>query len=114
MRLLPLLALLPALSLAENAFQHIFNDVKERFSELTGSIPNPIDAGTSKVAAQKVERINIRNLQRKLAPKLEGEEEWMIYFTGGNKSCFGRCDPVDAKWNVRSSTKARARSLTTM
>lgn len=104
MRLLALLALLPALSLAENAFQHIFNDVKERVSEFTAGIPNPIDAGASKVAAQKVERINIRNFQRKLAPKVESEEEWMIYFTGGNKTCFGRCGTIDAKWNVRSSS----------
>ncbi len=105
MRLLLLVALLPALSLAENAFQHIFNDVKERVNEFTGSIPNPIDAGASKVAAQKVERINIRNLQRKLAPKPEREEEWMVYFTGGNKTCFGRCGPVDVKWNVRLSAR---------
>jgi len=63
------------------------------------SIPNPIDAGAAKVADKRVQRINIRNWQRILAPKPEGEEEWMVYMTGGNKSCYGRCGPVDLVWN---------------
>jgi len=27
------------------------------------------------------------------------EEEWVVYVTGGNKSCFGRCAEVDLTWN---------------
>jgi hypothetical protein len=64
-------------------------------------IPNPIDAGASKVAERVVERINVRNWQRKLAPKPDGEEEWMIFMTGGNKSCYGKCGPINEIWNVR-------------
>ncbi|KIX09090.1 uncharacterized protein Z518_00168 [Rhinocladiella mackenziei CBS 650.93] len=61
--------------------------------------PNPIDASTAKVAGNVVEKINIRNWERRLSPKPDTEEEWMVYMTGGNKSCFGRCTPVDLKWN---------------
>ncbi len=69
-------------------------------AESLPDLPNPIDAGASKVAGRVVERINIRNWQRKLAPKPDGEEEWMIYLTGGNKSCFGKCGPMNTVWNV--------------
>ncbi|ETI24334.1 hypothetical protein G647_03703 [Cladophialophora carrionii CBS 160.54] len=62
-------------------------------------IPHPIDAGAAKVAENVVEKINVRNWQRKLSPKLDAEEEWMIYLTGGNKSCYGRCGPVNTVWN---------------
>ncbi|OQV07655.1 hypothetical protein CLAIMM_12058 [Cladophialophora immunda] len=61
--------------------------------------PNPVEAGAAKVAENKVEKINVRNWQRKLSPKPDTEEEWMIYLTGGNKTCFGRCGPVDTVWN---------------
>lgn len=100
-----LLPLVP-LALADNypPYQRLFDNVKDRFDRIKefipSNIPDPLDAGASLVAGQKVERINIRNFQRKLSPKLDGEEEWMIYFTGGNKSCFGRCGPVDLVWNV--------------
>ncbi|EXJ60817.1 hypothetical protein A1O7_04970 [Cladophialophora yegresii CBS 114405] len=62
-------------------------------------IPHPIDAGAAKVAESVVEKITVRNWQHKLAPKLDAEEEWMIYLTGGNKSCYGRCGPVNTVWN---------------
>ena len=27
-------------------------------------------------------------------------EPWMVYLTGGNKTCMGFCDTADAAWNV--------------
>jgi PTH2 family peptidyl-tRNA hydrolase len=99
MRLQLLLASLPLLALADNSppYQRLFDKVKDF---IPSSFPDPVDAGAAKVAGQIVERITIRNFNRKLSPKLDGEEEWMVYFTGGNKSCFGRCEPVDQVWNV--------------
>lgn len=117
MRVLQLISLIPLLTplaVAGNypPYQRLFDKLKEYsvsaqnafegFKDIVGAgIPDPLDAGASVVAGHVVERINVRNFQRKLAPKLEGEEEWMVYFTGGNKSCFGRCGPVDLIWNVR-------------
>jgi len=68
----------------------------------SGAPSKATDTGSAPVVEKKVEKINIRNWQRKLAPKLDGEEEWIIYLTGGNKSCYGRCGPVDVVWNVWS------------
>ena len=79
---------------------------KDKATELINKakdlLPNsgPIEAGSAYIAGTIVERINIRNWERKLSPKLDTEEEWMVYVTGGNKSCFGRCGPIDAVWNV--------------
>jgi hypothetical protein len=61
---------------------------------------HPIETAAAVITDKRVERINLRNWEGKLAPKLDTEEEWMIYVTGGNKSCFGRCGPVDVTWNV--------------
>lgn len=76
------------------------------FEQAKGYIPSgsgPVDAGASYVAERRVERINIRNWERKLSPKLDTEEEWLVYVTGGNKSCFGRCGHADLTWNVSLS-----------
>lgn len=64
------------------------------------SIPNPVQAASGIFANKKVQKINIRNYQRFLRPKVEGEEEWVIYLTGHNKTCFGKCERADAAWNV--------------
>ena len=92
-----------------------FDKAKAYIPSAAPSIPNPIDAGASAVAADKVQKVNIRNYQRILAPKLDGEEEWLIYTTGGNKSCFGRCGKADLAWNVSTSllldTKCPANKL---
>lgn len=50
-----------------------------------------------------VARITQANWQRKLSPKLEGPEEWLLYNTG-NKSCYGRCAAADEAWSVRCTT----------
>lgn len=71
----------------------------------TPSIPNPVEAAAAAFADKKVQKINVRNYKRILTPKLEGEEEWLIYATGGNKTCFGKCARADAAWNVSCSTE---------
>lgn len=101
--LLPLLVAAeqnPLLAKASGYFDKAKAYVSGAAESIPDSIPNPIDAGGSKVAGNVVERINIRNWQRKLAPKLDVEEEWMIYLTGGNKSCYGKCGPMNTVWNV--------------
>lgn len=57
-------------------------------------------AADSVAGAYPVEKINVRNYQRKLAPKPDGEEEWLVYMTGGNKSCLGNCVDSDLAWTV--------------
>jgi hypothetical protein len=107
MRLAPLLLLLPVLTVAED--QKAFLDIaKGWFEQAKSYIPavvpsvSPIDAGASVVAANKVEKININNYKRKLAPSPDGPTEWMIMVTGKNESCFGGCDSANLKWNVNA------------
>ncbi|KIX99576.1 uncharacterized protein Z520_05152 [Fonsecaea multimorphosa CBS 102226] len=101
--LLPLLVAADQVPLKEKAAGW-FDKAKSYIPSAAPSVsvpvpPNPVEAGAATVAGYKVEKINIRNWQRKLAPKPDTEEEWMIYLTGGNKTCFGKCGPVDAVWN---------------
>lgn len=77
-----------------------FDKAKSYIPSGTPSIPNPIDAGAAAVEDKMVTRINLKNYQRLLKPKLEGEEEWLVYLTGANKTCFGRCGKTDAAWDV--------------
>jgi len=101
MRFSPLL-LLPLLVAGQ---QPLFDQAAgffQRAKALVGAgpaIPDPIDAAADIVASGIVEKINIRNWQRKLAPKPDVDEEWMIYLTGGNKTCYGKCGGVNDVWN---------------
>ncbi|KAK5088214.1 hypothetical protein LTR05_002431 [Lithohypha guttulata] len=74
-------------------------DKAKSYIPSTDSIPDPIEAGAAAIAGQQVQKVNIRNFERLLAPKSEGPEEWLIYTTGGNKTCFGRCGNADLAWN---------------
>jgi len=112
MRLSPILLLLPALAVAED--QKSFLDIAKGWFEqakayvpaavptaLSSALPSisPIDAGASAVAASKVEKININNYKRKLAPRPEGPTEWMVMVTGKNETCLGGCESANLRWN---------------
>lgn len=78
----------------------------------TPSVQGVVDSAAAGAAALKVQKVNIRNYERILSPKLEGEEEWLIYSTGGNKSCFGHCSRADDAWNVSNMIAPGSASLT--
>lgn len=59
-----------------------------------------VDAAAETVAEGGVEIITRQNWEQKLAPNWAGEQEWLLYITGGNKSCYGRCARADEAWNV--------------
>jgi hypothetical protein len=94
--LLPLLVAANQQPLKEKAAEWL--DKAKAYMEI--DVPSPVDASASNVAELVVEKINIRNWQRKLAPKLDGQEDWMVFFSGGNKSCYGLCEPAYKAWNV--------------
>ncbi|RMZ78702.1 hypothetical protein DV737_g3773, partial [Chaetothyriales sp. CBS 132003] len=68
-------------------------------SSAAAAVANPSKAVAKPVVERTVEQINRGNYQRKLAPKAGGDEEWLVYLTGGNKTCFGDCRTVDLLWN---------------
>ncbi|KAF1809095.1 hypothetical protein P152DRAFT_494992 [Eremomyces bilateralis CBS 781.70] len=64
-------------------------------------IPNPLDAGAAKVAEKYVQPLTLENWQSVLQPSPSGTgpEEWVVFVTGGNASCFGQCTNVTKVWN---------------
>jgi hypothetical protein len=106
-----LVVALPALALAQDQvplgdrLKGWFNKATANIqSAIPSAIPHPIDAGAAKVAEQVVQPINMSNWQEVLTPKpgaLGGPpEEWLIFFDGGNKTCYGLCANASKAWNV--------------
>lgn len=77
-----------------------FDKAKAFIPSVTPSILNPVNAAASAFAASNVEQITKHNYKQLLVPKASGEEEWLVYLTGGNKTCFGRCAHADKAFNV--------------
>lgn len=75
------------------------------------SLSNPIDAGASKIAAKNVVVLTKDNWQETLKPRpsataAQGPENWMIFISGGNKTCLGRCVGVENRWNESAAVFA--------
>jgi len=115
MRTSPLLLALPALSAAQQQVPFL-DQVKGWFAKASESIssaipsapsslsiPNPVASGAAKVADAKVERLTLSNYNEILKPGAAtaspGVEDWMIFVTGGNKTCFGTCGRAETAWN---------------
>jgi len=116
MRVTPLILALPALAVADQI--PIFDQLKGQFNSLlaqvtgaatsvassipTPSVVNPVDAGAAAIANSAVEKITLENYQNVLrgdrATASPGIEEWMMYVTGGNKTCYGLCDHANNEW----------------
>lgn len=67
------------------------------------SIPNPVASGAAKIADIKIDRLTVENHDKLLKPgsatASPGIEQWMIFVTGGNKTCYGVCGPAETAWN---------------
>lgn len=75
------------------------------------NVPNPAHAAAAGVASLTVTPLTINNYKEVLAskepPKVTGEpDEWLIYVSGGNKTCFGRCDNATIAWNASTALLA--------
>jgi len=102
---------LPVLALAQDQIP-LADRLKGWFNKATANIqssipsviPNPIDAGAAKVAEHVVLPINMENWKEvlKSSPSAVGgpPDEWMIFFDGGNKTCYGLCGDASKAWNV--------------
>ncbi|PGH01846.1 hypothetical protein GX51_05026 [Blastomyces parvus] len=55
--------------------------------------------GAAKVVSKEVTPVTVANWESLLAPKNDGPgQEWLIYVTGGNKTCHGLCKKADKAW----------------
>lgn len=117
MRASALLLALPALALADDQvplggfFDKLKGAAKDAVNAASSyipsgsAIPDPLDAGAAKVAGRVVKKLHLNDWRDVVKPtlgKTQGNEpeHWMIYLTGGNKTCLGFCDTADAAWNV--------------
>ncbi|KAF2090204.1 hypothetical protein K490DRAFT_35539 [Saccharata proteae CBS 121410] len=104
-----LLIALPAVALAQeqaplaDKVKGWFNKATSYVSSVAPAAPSPVDAGAAKVAELVVEPLTLENWHSVLAPtaaaSADGPEEWMIYVTGGNATCYGLCGNTTEAWN---------------
>ncbi|EOD52460.1 hypothetical protein UCRNP2_725 [Neofusicoccum parvum UCRNP2] len=104
-----LLVALPALALAEEQVplaekvKGWFNKAQDYVSTAIPAVQSPINAGASKVVEKVVANLTLENWRDIVAPSAsaasQGPEEWLIYITGGNKTCFGLCGNTTEAWN---------------
>ena len=103
MRVLPILTMTAALAVAQE--QVPFGErVQNWISKIKDYIPSPtpvvpVGKVAEKVVQKTVTPFKFSNYQELLEPESE-PKDWLVYITGGNKSCFGRCGNADKAFNV--------------
>jgi len=88
----------------QDTVQEWFNKAK---SFMPGAVTSPIDTAAARVAAEKVTLLTKDNWASTLTPSAsssfsDGPDEWMVFFSGGNKTCYGQCEGLEKAWNVSS------------
>jgi hypothetical protein len=106
-----LVVVLPALALAQeqvplaDKIKGWINRAQSYVSSAVPSVPSPMDAGAAKVAEHVEHVLTLDNWKSVLVANpsttAAGPEDWMIYITGGNKTCYGVCGNATKAWNVR-------------
>jgi hypothetical protein len=106
---------LPAVALAEQQVP-LLDKVKGFFNKATAavssSIPaapsSPVEAAAAKAAEAIQYPLTLENWKEVLTvdPTVSAPatQEWLIFATGGNSTCYGFCGPVEKAWNVRCPT----------
>lgn len=114
MRFIQALVILPALAAAQNQVP-LADRVQGWFNKAKSYLPTatPVVPTVEKVVEQKVQQkavtvtpFNMSNWQSLLEPSSE-PQDWLLYITGGNKTCFGRCGNADKAFNVRTQMGSR-------
>ncbi|KAJ5596401.1 hypothetical protein N7450_002859 [Penicillium hetheringtonii] len=102
MRFTSLVALLPALALAQEQVP-LADRVQGWFNKAKAYVPtavpaDPIEKLAEKVTEKRVTPVTLQNWESILTPGQQ-EEDWLIFVTGGNKTCFGRCERAEKAFN---------------
>ncbi|KAI4241525.1 MAG: hypothetical protein L6R40_004504 [Gallowayella cf. fulva] len=117
MRLTTSLLLLPLTLTAAQQQKPLGQNLQSWFEKAKSYLPSAPSAATSplastaaKAAANTVTPLTTENWKSVLSPSStdpsQGPEEWMILFSGGNKSCYGRCAGVETAWNKSAALLA--------
>lgn len=117
MHLTPSLALLlPALAAAQDQQKPLGSQLKGWFDRAksyvpsTNSVPeaakDPVGASAAKVASKTVTPLTISNYESWLTPdpsSPKSPQEYMVFVSGGNKTCGGHCLKLEKEWNETAS-----------
>ena len=72
-------------------------------SYVPGAIQSPINTGTANIAAKNVTPLTKENwyqtLKSSTSATSQGPSTWMVFVSGGNKTCYGQCDGVERAWS---------------
>jgi len=69
---------------------------------------SPVAVSAAKIAALKVHPLSMSNYEDLLTPDTSknGPTEWMVFVSGGNKTCGGHCHGLEVAWNETASLLA--------
>jgi hypothetical protein len=70
------------------------------------AIKDPVGASASKLAAKNVTPLTMANYEAFLTPdhsSAHSPQEWMVFVSGGNKTCGGHCVKLEQEWNETAS-----------
>ena len=103
MRFLPFLTFTAAVAAAHEQVPFA-QRVQSWLSNVKGYIPSPtpvvpLQKAANQIVLKTVTPFNLSNWQSILEPASD-REDWLVYITGGNKSCFGRCGNANKAFNV--------------
>lgn len=110
MRFTSLVAFLPALALAQEQVP-LADRVQGWFNKAKQYVPTAVPADpmvkmAEKVSEKRVTPVTLQNAQSILTPASEAQD-WLVFVTGGNKTCFGRCEHAEKAFNVRRDPVSR-------
>lgn len=108
---------LPALATAQDVQKPLLEQAGDWINSLRGYIPTgvpavpaaiktPVAATAAKVAAAKVVPLTMANYESELTPdpqSPQSPQEWMVFVSGGNKTCGGFCTRLEREWNETAS-----------
>ncbi|KAI4117702.1 MAG: hypothetical protein LQ345_002126 [Seirophora villosa] len=108
-----LLALLP-LTIAAQQQKPLGENLQSWLEKAKSYLPNaataPIASTAAKAAATNVVPLTKDNWRSVLTPStsdpFQGPESWMVFVTGGNKTCYGKCAAVEKAWNESAALMA--------
>ncbi|KAI0025920.1 hypothetical protein F4780DRAFT_789393 [Xylariomycetidae sp. FL0641] len=105
---LPLLATAQIPPEYQEQFQHYLGVAQGYYEKIAARIPqpnryDPVAAAEAKAGSMQMDILSLDNwkdvLYAPVKPDTTTPEEWWVLITGGNKTCFGHCDKVEAAFN---------------
>lgn len=112
---------LPALTSAQDIQKPLIEQATSWLQTLLGSLPttiptavptalrSPVPAAAAALAAKKVTPLTMANYERELTPDpatAAPAQEWMVFVTGGNKTCGGHCLRLERAFNETATLLA--------